>query len=159
MRFLICICFILAGCAQGVDKNPYVSKIQNWQFREAQCPPTTLPVFKHNNFHTTICDFVYRLPKWTYKKDTVDYWQTSRESVINPIGDCEDQAIRTYRAILDSFQDYDIDVRLRVIDRIYDHHMIVIVYHNSTAYQIDACHISYEQNYDIIVEFDISYIF
>jgi hypothetical protein len=171
------LCFVSAfaflmvfhGCTgeeSSVDEIPhYTELIENWQAREATCDVIETECFPKDTFDRDIRHTILGQIDIDYVSEGGNnYWKTSCESISDSEGDCEDMAILAYRAIMDSclVDDYDIDVRIRVLD-VADssrNHVVTVIYYQENVYYIDNLALSSESNEDrVVIEFDAETIF
>jgi len=163
-KFLVILLFVIGcGGGGGGSQSQNTDKIADWQNREQLCGKIETTCSSSVTFHDALTKTIQQLPQIKYDPQANEpAWQTSCETITNPIGDCDNFAILYYRVIMDSClpEMFDIDVRIRVVSKEKFHHMFVIIYHGLDVFEVDVnAIINVESNYNVVYEFDDHTIF
>ena len=169
--FLIAICVLISACGSSQtptqkEKN-VIEKITDWQEREQAVEDITEIIdglTDYNQLLQRLTEIVYNEHAFIkYKPDSIDYWKTSYETLIDGFGDCEDIAAYYYAIIRNEKLLPDSNVFIRIVqwEETKTYHAFVVIVTDESEIFIDNGLIMTMQAkpHKITIEYDLFSIF
>lgn len=159
--FSVIILVFLFGCYQGPSRlENFTNKVRAWQSRESTCDTVITQCPDEEDLYDNLMS-IRRQIGVDYKAESGDIWKTSQKTMLDGSGDCEDLANTFMRALYDSCipDFYNLDIRSRIIAKNGGYHVVCIIYSDEETYEMSNYSISYESDFDTILEYDLKSIF